>query len=204
MESDWKTAHLAWISERPNYIPKNFIGFTEPYYDIMAEIYSHKSCSQAYAEKCYLDDMAWVEEKKRMNYELKKKLEIKTEHFITIGFNHQTWSITKCVAVIEKIMSFDWIVKGRAVFELYRSNGEHPHCHFLIESLEPKSKIIEKIWATRGIKKVVLAKSFIDHKEVNHNHSKYIMGIKQDSKMPFVEKDREWREANNINQYWEK
>lgn len=201
---DWKAAHLCWISDRKSFVPKDFVGFTESYFDIMEQIYSNKACSQMYAKRCYLADLKWLEDKTKMNYQLKKELDIKHQHFITIGFNHQTWSIDKCVAVIEKIMSFSWILKGRAVFELHRSNGEHPHCHFLIECLEPKSKILEKLWATKGLKKVVLSKSFIDYKEVNHNHSNYIMGIKQEDKMPFVEKDKEWREANNIKEYWEK
>ena len=137
-------------------------------------------------------------------FQLEKELSATTSHFVTIGFNHQTWNIPQCVGVIETIMSCDWITSGRAVFELHRSNGLHPHCHFLIDSVLPKSKILEKIWAIKNIKKVVLNKSFIDYKIKNQSHDNYIHGNKVEEKMQYVELDRIWRDKNNIKQFWEK
>lgn len=204
MEKDWKSCHLSWIKDHKDFVPKHHIGFTESYYDIMEEIYNHPACSQSYAENCYYRDECWMKEKNEMKMLILKRVNAKTSHFVTIGFNHQTWSIDKCVKVIETIMSFDWIEKGKAVFELHRANGQHPHCHFLIDSILPKSKILEKLWATKGIKKIVLNKSFIDYKSENHNHRNYINGQKTEDKMEYVRMDEKWREANNIPQFFEK
>lgn len=204
MEEDHKSAHLDWIKNHSDFIPRNHYDFTESYFNIMKQIYSHPLCSQAYAENCYTNDLNWVEEKEKIRLKLLQKLKTSSRHFVTIGFNHQIWSIKKCVEVIQTIMSFDWITKGKAVFELHRINGEHPHCHILFESILPKSKILEKIWATKGIKKVVLSKSFIDYKSENHNHQNYINGQKTDEKMKYVQMDQNWRESNDIPQFFEK
>lgn len=195
---DWKSAHLAWLLKHSGFCPKDSQLYTESHFDIMKQIYSKPACSQEFARTMFLRDLEWYRKSQRLEMELLKQLDSNTEHFVTIGFNHQTWSIQKCVSVIENILSFDWINKAKAVFELYRVNGEHPHVHILLESVLPKSKILEKIWATKGIKKVVLSKSFIDYKSKNQSHDNYINGQKTDEKMKYVQMDSEWREKNNI------
>lgn len=131
---------------------------------------------------------------------LSSQTDDKKSYFVTIGFNHQTWDIPKCVAVINKVLSAPWVKQGEAVFELHRANGEHPHAHFVLylENPLPKSKVVEKIFKLAGIKKVVLAKNFIDIKELTDVRKLYVRGIKQDAKMPYIKKDQEWRGKHNL------
>lgn len=128
------------------------------------------------------------------------------KRFITVGFNHQEWTITQCVYVIKNILQNKIFKSGTARFELFRENGEHPHCHFLVTLVDklPNSKIVEKIYATKGIKKVVLKKSFIDVKECNSSHENYIQGNKCPAKMPYVERDKLWRLQNQIPEFFER
>lgn len=128
----------------------------------------------------------------------------KNKWFITVGFNHQTWDVPSCVSVIRKICENKIFKDIRGVFELFRENGEHPHCHFLVELTDtlPKSKIIEKLWATKGIKKVVLSKTYIDVKKAEDYHQNYILGIKKKEKMECIEKDKIFRKKNNIPEFF--
>jgi len=212
---DYKSLHLAWLKKRPQFIPKNHYMFSgEPYFDLMEFTYRHTSCNQDHAYEFWRADMLW---EKAIEEEMKKlmknvyKNDPASSIFVTIGFNHQTWSIPGCVKVIEKICSFDWIQTVRAVFELHRENGLHPHVHMLItlsSHVDPKnrtkSKVIEKIWAAAGIKNVCLKKSFIDFKVAADYHHKYILGEKQENKMKYVLEDIKWREKNDIPQFFEK
>lgn len=203
MAEDWKSIHLSWIKSHQNFVPKYAYDYTVPYYDIMHQVYQNPNCTQAWAENCYLRDVEWDEKSKLLKKKVKDQV-LKgismpcSTHFITIGFNHQTWNKHKCVELINHILSFTWIEKATAVFELYRENGEHPHCHILLESSLPKSTIINKIWAAKGIKRIVLQKSFIDYKVALPVHTEYVKGNKQEAKLPYVEMDREWREKNDI------
>jgi len=166
-----------------------------------------KNCSQVGAKMFYDADRKWQMQcaeqlaiTAKQDYAEKKIVIKPKEWFITIGFNHQTWDIPSCVKVIYKILSFDWVDSGTGVFELYRTNGEHPHVHLLLDLNQDlsKSKLLEKIWATAGIKKVVLKKPFIDIKVAEEYHHNYIIGIKKPEKMPYCERDAEWREQNKI------
>lgn len=201
---DWKSAHLTFLWKHKNFIPKHAQDYTESYYDIMKEVYNHPACSQEYARKMYLADLEWQKKSQKLEIELLKQLDTKSTHFITIGFNHQTWTVSKVKDIIERILCCDWISKCRIVFEYYRTNGEHPHIHILMDSVLAKSKILEKIWALKGIKKIVLSKSFIDYKVAGYQHTAYIAGEKTEDKMKYVQMDKEFRKQNAIEDYYEK
>lgn len=204
MDEDFKSIHLAWIARNPKFVPQYGSDYSESYLDIMKQVYSNPNCSQAWAKKCFAADLLW---KKKVDDVIMKFLSMNQTcsfHFITVGFNHQTWNIPDCVKLIETIMSYDWVVSCKAVFELHRANGEHPHAHFLIQSSLTKSKILEKMWAAKGIKKLVLKKSFIDYKVGQSHHELYVTGMKVDEKMIYVAMDNEWRDNNNIKHLFEK
>lgn len=206
---DYKSLHLAWIKRTTSFTPKFAQDYTEPYYDIMVQLYKKPVITNEIAQQFMTADMQWFN---NCNLQLQKLTKSVTKAnpnqpiFVTIGFNHQTWSIPSCVKVIQTIVGYDWIESITAVFEYHRENGLHPHCHMLIHLSEPlaKCKVLEKIWAAAGIKKIVLANNgkkcstFVDYKIVEEYHYKYIKGEKQESKMPFVYKDRQWRKDNNI------
>lgn len=206
---DYKTLHLDWILSNPKFQPSGLC--FDDYHLVMATLYMKPNVTQSVA-KMFFDSDRHKLLNSRSQLEALAKEDLKylkqnvTKLFITIGFNHQTWNASSCVKVIETIISFDWIKSCTAKFEYFRENGEHPHCHFLIElsySIS-KSKVLEKIWATKGIKKVCLKKSFIDYKIAADYHGDYVNGIKAANKMQYVEKDIAWRKINNIPEVFEK
>lgn len=201
---DWKAAHLSWIENNPRFVSKTYNGH-EPYYNVMKYLYYDcPVVTQDYAKITFAQDLAWKKESQRLLIQLEKEFLTTTSHFVTIGFNHQTWCIQSVLKLIHTILSYEWISKAKCVFELHRSNGEHPHIHILFDSCLTKSKILEKLWAASGIKKIVLKKTFIDYKPALDIHYDYIMGVKQESKMKFVQMDRDWRDANNIDHLYVK
>lgn len=142
---------------------------------------------------------------KKMDDWCKGKLIEKSDRwFVTIGFNHQEWTVSKCVQFVHDLLKLNWIVKCRVIFELHRENGLHPHIHILMETKEKKGKILQLLWKSKGIKKIVLSKEFIDVKPAQGYHDQYINFQKKEDKMVFVEQDNKWRQANNIPSYWEK
>lgn len=204
---DYVSAHLKWIIDNPKFIPHGgvnpeiaptYLKYMEWFYfrnDIVTP--EQRNMHGYFFYKC---DKAHKLKTELALKRLEKDSVTPSEYFVTIGFNHQTWTIDACVNIIKTILGFDWVLSSRAVFELHRENGEHPHCHFVIKTDEkmPRSKVLEKIWAAKGIKKVCLKKSFVDVKPLLEHHHKYILGFKQESKMPYVAKDIEWRQKNNI------
>lgn len=209
--------HLEWISQISKNTGYSFGGIHKwrgiSYYDCMLNLYQSYEQINNDAQRWYdadkLEYHASCERRKQHDKAIMKRLGFGEEIlplFITLGFNHQTWTINSCLKVIETITTLGWIKSCRAVFEVHRENGFHPHCHIYIEPNErlTKSKVLEKLWAVKGIKKVILSNNgkkcstFIDYKLAEPRHIEYIMLRKQCKKMPFVELDNKWREENNI------
>jgi len=232
MVSQTAMLHLQWIKKHPTFVCNwCVLGINENYFDVMTSIYG--SWGKVDYVNCRIDNTIWDDNHDKcavrfFNDDLlcfnayENSLALLTakiittpkvlSFFLTIGFNHQTYTIPKCVALIEKILTYDWILKCRAVFEFHRENGEHPHCHFLITtSLPNKSKFLEQMWAVGGIKQVVLAQgngkkcpTFIDAKPAEPRHIPYIMLDKADKKKQYIQKDIIWRKNNNIPEFFEK
>ena len=134
--TDYKAAHLAWIASetKKGFIPKHYGDwvYNIPYIEMMRYTYAQSNSTQQTAEWFYNADKLWFRESRKISRDMDKKIEksIPTpngEWFITIGFNHQTWTVAKCVKAIQKIIDMDWVISCEANFELYRENGEHPH-----------------------------------------------------------------------------
>lgn len=205
-EKDYKSVHLAWVYKTKTFVPKYAQDYTTSYYEVMKEVYRNKNVTNKMAKIMYYADKRWHKVANKIMIEADKELndeipEPTKEWFITIGFNHQTWSVAKCKKVIEKILAMDWVKKAKANFELYRENGEHPHVHFMIETDIPRSKILDKLWRPRYVKDVVLARNFIDIKPAEIHHNNYIMLNKTEHKMKYIDKDIEWRKKNDIPDY---
>lgn len=202
---DYKSAHLAWIKATKTFTCKYPQDIRPPttYYDVIRELYNNPVVTQQHAKRFFIDDKKWFRESQLISKEIDKSVnaEVPKEinrFFVTIGFNHQTWSISKCVKVIENILDMKWVKSAKANFELHRENGEHPHVHFVIETDEPKSRLLEKMFRPNYVKEVVLNKSFIDCKVMAEYHLKYILLDKTEDKMDYVRKDIEWRKKNKI------
>jgi len=224
MVSETAMLHLQWIKKHPTFVCNwCILGINENYFDVMTSIYGSwgkidpvafrntgiwdDSCNKC-AIRFFNDDLRAMDAYENSVALIKAQLPSVPKFlsfFLTIGFNHQTYTIPKCVALIEKILTYDWILKCRAVFEFHRENGEHPHCHFLITtSLPNKSKFLEQIWAVKGIKTIVLKKTFIDVQPALPRHTPYIMLDKADTKKIYIAKDIIWRKTNNIPEFFEK
>ena len=206
---DYVSAHLSWVKSHPSFSPKyaQDIERGRTYYQHLQDLY--RSCNasdvikQGFAKDIFYADRLWLENAMVVNNLITKEIIeekklLPGEWFVTIGFNHQTWTIAKCVMAISKILEFDWILSCKANFELYRENGEHPHCHFFIKTHEPRSKILEKLFRPKYIQSIVLKKSFIDIKKAELYHYDYINLNKTSSKLDYVLMDTEWREKNGI------
>lgn len=202
-EEDWKSVHLAWIHKTKTFLPKFYYDYSVPYLEIMSQIYQNPVATQAYAHMCYNEDRAWHD---KVNALINHKEE-SNEYFVTIGFSHETWTIPKCLSLIDRIFKFEWICYGEAVFELHRAGGIHPHVHMIIkvrDSKIKKGKIIEKIWGRPNHPHLYISRLVPNRASVSvspcleYHKTNYINGIKAEAKMQFVELDRKWREDNNI------
>jgi len=225
--SDVKNAHLQWLGTYKTYIEPT-CGYR---YDVYREIidkelykcfvksvawWAERMSAQQF--KDFLLKFAFEDDVKSFIKQSKSQplinmvinnVQVKPpsiSYFITVGFNHQTWSVRACLSVIETICANKIFENIKGVFEYYRENGEHPHVHFLCRLFDnlPKSKVLEKLWATKGIKQVVLAKSFIDIKVAGLQHDNYINGDKTESKLILCQKDKEFRKKNNIPEFFSK
>lgn len=204
----YKTHHLNWIRTHSQFLPEMAVWVPTPpitttYHEVMTEVYSHPNYLQRWAFENLQRDIWYHRTLSEMNLKIVNQMlqasdSQKKYWFVTLGFNHQTFSVSKMLSFIENLMSYEWITEFKGKFEIYRSNGEHPHIHIIMAAEFPKSKIVEKIHACRGAKGLILAKNFIDVKPCLPCHKLYLDGIKQDSKMPYVEKDIEYRNLHGI------
>lgn len=210
--------HLEWIKKHPGFVPDiplrpNF----KTYFDDMQDFWTWntKICPGAVpmmADRWLLDDVRLSQSYDERLRQKCKDLGIAVKQhvwFATLNFpdsENISVLIPKIKDVVSKILSFDWVTKCRAVFEYHGSKGTHPHVHLLITTPFTKSKVVEKLWATGGIKVLMnQKKNFVQvQKETLPSHHKYILLDKEENKMPLVAKDIVWRRQNSIPEFYEK
>lgn len=208
---DYKAAHLSWIANHPNFESKcystmpamkinNLYIEKASYKEIMTEWYLEGSNYIAYLN--YYDDLQWLEEQKVIkDHLISKPLQTKCS-FVTVGFNHQEFTIKKALEFINAVLNSNIALDGSfAVIENFRQNGEHPHVHFKLywSGQTYMSAFIQSIHRAKHGKKLVLKKEFIDVKDfIEDVHTPYLNGIKKAEKMPYVEMDKTWRSKHNI------
>lgn len=204
--ADYKNAHIAWLKSCRDFVPKYPADYSIPYIDVMTALYGGQSGNQipeAMAEAMFISDKAWYKKSKKIAREIDKKVEQLEPTpnrlwFVTLNFNHATWNIKDCVKCIKNVIGMEWVIFAKANFELFREGGEHPHCHIYLETKEPRSRIVDKIFHPKYTKKVIFAKNFIDVKPAEDWHIDYIKLNKKDEKMEKVDLDIEWRKKNGI------
>jgi len=207
-------AHLQWIKNHPNYIPPegNVIDNTTrgggrviPHYESMSLLYQSNPKACILAEQWYCSDVRYHDSiaLTMHQYEADFLKDSPRCWFVTIGFADSS-DIKTLHNVIQTILSFDWLLRCLAVLEFHTDKGHHPHVHMYIHCNLPKSKVIEKLFATKGLKKVCSAKNFIDCNTGLPRHKEYVQGIKQESKEEYVKLDRLFRLENNIPDLYEK
>lgn len=205
---DYKTAHLEWIMRTKSFIPSVDVYECShtPYIDAMRELYRLDAYLQAWA---YVNLMRDMSHHRRIGQvlvtcanKLSERDEIKGRWFITIGFNHQTYTDNLMKKYMEALLTFDWVQSLKAKFEIFRTNGEHPHVHMLLETQLSKSKIIEKLMRCKGGSKLILKSQFVDVKPWLPCHDRYLDGQKTPEKMECVQKDIKYREEHEIPQVY--
>lgn len=200
--------HLEWIRRNPTFVPDIPIrdGYRS-YYDDMLNFWTWNSqispgAVPSMANRWLLDDMRLLQTYESRLREKKKELKLATQvkmWFITLNFNHQTWSIPKCLKLLSRVMAYDWVISCNAVFEINRQSGRHPHIHLLVKSEFPtKGPMIDKIWRSDLCQELILKRTFIQVDPGVPEHEDYVRGIKTQSKMSCVIADRLWRSENNI------
>ena len=201
--ADYKNAHLAWLKATPSFIPKYSGDYSVPYLEVMSSLYRPDTFPQAMARDMFYCDKIWFRESKQIAKEVEKEIEkLKPSssdyYFVSIGFNHMTWNAKDCIKAIQKILSQNWIIQGKAQFEYYREGGTHPHCHFFIETKDKKNEIIRQIFKGGYMKKLIIGKNSIDVKEGTDFRNEYINLFKTNDKIELIKKDIIWRKENNV------
>jgi len=207
-------AHLQWIKNHPNFVPSdgNVVdnsvsggGRVISHYDTMSSLYNMNPNSHKLAEVWFRDDVRYHNSLalRIHQYEAEFLKEMPRCYFATIGFADKS-DIKTLHNIVQTILSFDWLVKCLAVLEFNTDKGLHPHLHMYIHCNLPKSKVIEKLFATKGLKKVCSGKNFIDCKQGLPYHKDYVLGNKQESKEELVKADKLLREQFSIPHLYEK
>lgn len=218
--------HQQWLTQHPHYNPCKFKD--SKYSDVVNELYlGYKRVLSSGNTKMALGLADYllrhdIREYKKIDkvslhlQELEKKLVAEVDSsdeslwaFITVGFNEQTITPKKMADVSDRISKLKYFKSCYYVLERHRENGIHHHTHFLVQFFkkEYKSKLIDWIYQTKGLKEVCLGKNFIDIKgPLNGKHHyqtydlylQYINGNKKEDKLKYVELDRKWRLDNNL------
>lgn len=123
--------------------------------------------------------------------------------FVTLSFKSDM-NLEDFKKWIDKWMKKIYVLELKGVFEIHTKSGLHPHFHFALSMNYKKSKVIQYLWESAGIKKILEDKNYIDVKELKDYHLEYIDGKKKDEKKEFVEKDIEFRKNNDIPEIYKK
>jgi len=216
--ADYVTEHLNWIKQHPNFRNSEYHFLNKTYWEVMYLIYyPGTACRNLLAFRFrYVDEESLKKQTELSDMFtrlISQESSLGTDNsnwaFVTVGFNEQTITVPQMLAVSSNISKFKHFTSGKYVLEKFRTNGIHHHTHFLVD-LDCKytpSKLAQDLFKTKGLSKICLSASFIDVKMLTNKKNKaqpravyedYLEGIKQESKMACVYKDREFRKENNI------
>ncbi len=129
-----------------------------------------------------------------------KNNDARTYHyFVTIGFSEELFTIEKFKGWWNKMTGKAKILNAKGVIERHSESGVNTHCHMIIESPMKKGRMLQFIWESWNMQKLVGHKQVIDVMFYDkERHDKYIEGDKKADKMEYVIKDREWRKEFNL------
>lgn len=216
--TDYTATHLQWLKRHPSYYPPYYEKYScNNYYDQMClhyktlmELHPAKKVNEL-AYRDLLADMYHQQNYDKTIRDLQKTIcqgntgSSRKFFFVTIGFEHDLFTINKALFCIKQILGYEWVTSAKANFEFHRvvegQIFEHPHVHFFIGTDDKKmckSKIIGKIFRAKSCNSIVSNENFIDVKVAEQYHMDYILLKKKDEKMPMVQLDKEWRQENNI------
>ena len=128
-------------------------------------------------------------------------------YFITIGYDDRLITPSLMKNLGDKLASKEFFRDVIYVHEKHRRDGSgniyiHHHTHFLVVCDLPKTRIIDRVYAT--VKKYVASKNFVDVKSYKDNVGtyeqklRYIEGDKVQEKLECVQLDDIWRSQNGL------
>lgn len=184
-------------------------GVTCTYYEVMENIVRNPKCPEKVIQNFWERDRAYLQ---RIQQMARAKLSYNPHgsYFITLNFDKLRTTPESVYKLILWLRDkCKWIDEFQAVIENHRKEeGFHLHAHLIIKPAADEitygSKIKDKLWSLKKIKSMMGGPQFIDYKNCEERHYKYIRGEKTDEKMPFVIKDREWRKRYCIPDFIEK
>lgn len=212
-----RDAYLLWIKQqRDNYANStfgcdwnaghtiaDFVFGTEDvgYYEIMESLVRDRNCTDRQVQIFWDRDREYL----RTIQTMSKGHQIIThpnKYFLTI-------TCDKSKATPEKLLKFlyflrdkcKWVKTMKAVIENHRHNGIILHTHIILEvdeSIKYASTVKDKLYALKPCTELIAGSNFIDYLYYHERHDKYIIGDKQEDKLPLVELDVKWRIENNI------
>lgn len=137
--------------------------------------------------------------------------------FVTINWDDNNVTVAQMKKASATIFGKPWVGNGSLmVLEKHRKDeGIHHHTHLLLKFTEKKnpSRVIDEIFMSAGVRAICREKNWVDYlgpQKPKKGHRPYqvyydyVHGNKCEEKMPYVEKDRSWREENNIEHIYEK
>lgn len=155
-------------------------------------------------EACYKMCVATIGYKLKQQKALQKLYDViqdgtrTSKYFVTVSFSEELFTVDTFKTWWSKMTSKAKVINCRGVLERHSDAGQNTHVHMIIETPFRKGRLLQFIWETAGIKKLISEKNFIDVKEYSERHEEYINGDKRESKVEYVEKDREFRKNNGI------
>lgn len=217
--TDYVSLHLAWIDEHKTYRPPFFESEYKTYKEQMVVVYQNINENQSYSvlNRYAYSTLTFDIKNQRHNQNAMRNL-LKTIFptetgsssrkffFITIGFDHDYFRISRVMPFIKQMLGWEWIVSCKANFEYHRKVDGcvkyHPHIHFFVGVDNPrfcKQRVIDCIWRVKDVPRLLgNNKSNIDVKKAGQHHMDYILLYKVPEKMEMVELDKKWRSKNNI------
>lgn len=225
----YKTEHLQWIKNHPNFIPYKYHPIECTYFEVMRELYDARKVIKEYGNiwddeysqhlgevgSLISNRMAYqyfMKDKQYVAYCLQKQKAKGIVHkfFVTLNFNHKTFNPKRCLEIVKRFPKYEkWFKDYVCKFEFYRRDKEtkqiyeHPHCHIILElqcSMAPK-KLAEKIFAIKDIKNFIDAVNFIQIDRYGEHSIDYMNGIKEERKMECVNKDKLWRDKCGLPEF---
>lgn len=125
-------------------------------------------------------------------------------YMVTINYPDQFTEFAFMQEIVERIREKDWVKRFEWVHEYYTREGNHPHTHMIMtchKKFTPR-RLAETIYSTKNLKKYCFALNFVQVEKDTHrswiDRHDYIVGNKREDKYQFLERDRVWREENNI------
>lgn len=203
-----RDAYLLWIKNQrgyaDGYIGCDYVCNTNDvtYYEVMKEIIYNPSCSDALVDIMRKRDEDYMNAIRSLSKPSNFTADVK-KFFITITTD-KSRNVTHRDMMDFMLFMRDkckWVVDFRGSIENHKENGELLHCHFIIQpddTILYGSKVKDKLWSMRICNKMIGGSNYIEYRSYMEVHEDYIRGNKQASKLPLVEKDRQWREDKGI------